>query len=141
VSPAALERHRLGREVALVAAFNAVLLAWLLVRPGDHLLFLVVERALVVAGPGLGIAWCGRHLYDAWRGSGADRAGRRLRCLPVLVGIGLAIYPEDATDRDTLLQAADSAMYTAKDRGRDQVCAPADARVPRPLQTADVLAA
>jgi diguanylate cyclase (GGDEF)-like protein len=65
----------------------------------------------------------------------ADREVR-LTC-----SIGLAIYPEDAMDRDTLLQAADSAMYTAKDRGRDQVCASADARVPRPPRAADQLAA
>lgn|GEM_PF-1557345 len=35
--------------------------------------------------------------------------------------LGIAYYPENGTDGDTLLQSADIAMYTAKSRGRDKV--------------------
>jgi GGDEF domain-containing protein len=45
--------------------------------------------------------------------------------------IRLAIYPDDAGDRDGLLRAADAAMYAAKDLGRDRVRSAAAARGPR----------
>lgn len=36
--------------------------------------------------------------------------------------IGVASYPLDARDRDTLIERADQAMYTAKHSGRNRVC-------------------
>jgi predicted signal transduction protein with EAL and GGDEF domain len=35
--------------------------------------------------------------------------------------IGIALYPHDGDDAETLLKTADSAMYQAKEMGRDTV--------------------
>ncbi len=40
------------------------------------------------------------------------------RELPVTVSIGASLYPENATEADELIKQADSAMYRAKDAGR-----------------------
>lgn len=49
--------------------------------------------------------------------------GTRLR---VTVSIGVATFPTDAAGEVELLDAADGALYTAKARGRNCVCAAAD---------------
>jgi diguanylate cyclase (GGDEF)-like protein len=41
--------------------------------------------------------------------------------LPVTVSVGLAGYPAHGTDRDTLIERADAALYTAKHAGKDRV--------------------
>ena len=43
------------------------------------------------------------------------------RSLFVSASIGVAFYPEDGTDSATLVKSADSAMYRAKDQGRNRV--------------------
>jgi diguanylate cyclase (GGDEF)-like protein len=40
----------------------------------------------------------------------------------ITVSIGVATYPSDADHRDTLIDAANSALYRAKQSGRNQVC-------------------
>ena len=40
----------------------------------------------------------------------------------ISVSIGVAVYPESATDYDTLIRRADRAMYAAKASGKGQVC-------------------
>lgn len=44
-------------------------------------------------------------------------------CLDVSSSIGVALYPEDGRDEETLLLSADRIMYEAKRKGRDQVAA------------------
>ncbi len=40
----------------------------------------------------------------------------------VTASVGVSTFPTDATDRDSLTELADQALYLAKHRGRDQVC-------------------
>jgi len=47
---------------------------------------------------------------------GADFHGIR-----ITVSVGVASYPEHGDDRDVLFRAADSAMYAAKERGKNRV--------------------
>ena len=41
--------------------------------------------------------------------------------LPLRVSVGLASWPDDARDRDSLLERADAALYAAKHAGKDRV--------------------
>jgi len=40
----------------------------------------------------------------------------------VMISIGVASFPQDATDADELILRADKAMYEAKQKGRNRVC-------------------
>lgn len=44
----------------------------------------------------------------------------------VTASLGVAVFPQDAEDKDQLFELADKALYLAKTRGRDQVCTVAD---------------
>ena len=41
--------------------------------------------------------------------------------IPVTLSMGVAIYPDDSTDPDILMQQADTALYVAKNRGRNTI--------------------
>ena len=41
--------------------------------------------------------------------------------VPVTISLGVAVYPEDGTDSDALMLAADRALYHAKSSGRNRV--------------------
>jgi len=42
--------------------------------------------------------------------------------LKVTISLGMAVYPDDALDRQTLIELADRALYAAKQNGRNQTC-------------------
>ncbi|MBI3621240.1 MAG: diguanylate cyclase [Nitrospirae bacterium] len=42
---------------------------------------------------------------------------------PLTISVGVATFPADATTRPLLIQAADQALYFAKEAGRNQACA------------------
>lgn len=44
------------------------------------------------------------------------------QAVPITISVGLATYPVHGDVVDALLQAADAALYAAKQAGRDQVC-------------------
>lgn len=46
---------------------------------------------------------------------------------PVTVSLGLAVHPQHGADRETLLQAADLALYEAKHAGRDRIAVSGEA--------------
>jgi diguanylate cyclase (GGDEF)-like protein len=51
----------------------------------------------------------------------AERLRAAAREYGISLSIGIAALPEDATDADGLLRAADAALYAAKQAGRDCV--------------------
>ena len=44
-------------------------------------------------------------------------------CIPVTISLGVALQPNDGTELDTILAAADERLYTAKQKGRNRFCA------------------
>ncbi|MDT4991685.1 MAG: two-component system, cell cycle response regulator [Actinoplanes sp.] len=52
-------------------------------------------------------------------GRKVDTAGKSVDCVPISVSIGIAVYPEHGATAQQVLDAADDALYAAKDAGRD----------------------
>lgn len=50
----------------------------------------------------------------------------------VTISLGVAVYPENAADAEALLRAADTALYRAKNEGRDRVSVAEQRSVPPP---------
>jgi len=103
---------------------------------GDQLLQRVAERLTSIIREGDTVARLGGDEFTVLQPevSGvkdaceiAERILERFRMPWVLAGhefhatasIGLAMYPQDGEDAETLLRNADTAMYRAKDQGRD----------------------
>ena len=42
--------------------------------------------------------------------------------IPLTISIGIATFPTDAQDRQTLICNSDYSLYEAKKRGKDQIC-------------------
>ena len=58
---------------------------------------------------------------EALRAAIAEPVQVEDRCLRVTCSLGVATYPNDGADADTLIANADAAMYRAKEIGRDNV--------------------
>jgi diguanylate cyclase (GGDEF)-like protein len=79
------------------------------------------EFVLVLLGTGrVGARRVAKRVGQVVRESSLQR-GR-----PLSVSIGIATFPDDASDKDELLDKADWAMYAAKRAGRDTVLAFSD---------------
>jgi diguanylate cyclase (GGDEF)-like protein len=50
--------------------------------------------------------------------------------LSVTISMGIACYPENGQTRETILRAADQAMYAAKEAGRDHILSYNQLRLP-----------
>ena len=44
--------------------------------------------------------------------------------IPLTVSVGLAVFPQMAIDKQSLVEASDRALYRAKREGRNRVCFP-----------------
>ena len=106
---------------------------------GDELLVLASERLRKAAGPGRVVARFGGDEFLVIMGDIADAAAAQevaaaivaefaapftisRRDLIATASIGLALYPEDGRTHQTLLRNADTAMYQAKQGGRNRYC-------------------
>jgi diguanylate cyclase (GGDEF)-like protein len=62
----------------------------------------------------------------------AERLRQRIECMEVpgvghvTASLGIATFPQHASSRDTLVVAADRALYNAKNAGRNCICVPPD---------------
>jgi diguanylate cyclase (GGDEF)-like protein len=74
------------------------------------------------------------HVFSATRRGAASEENRTLR---MTISIGVAAYPDDARDPIELIELADTALYHAKQSGRNRVsafCLASDAATPRELR-------
>lgn len=115
---------------------------------GDRVLAEIAARIARAAGPGDRVGRLGGEEFVVFAPGLADDAGaalaeelrRTVAAAPILfegtpirctISIGLAMVPAGAGDFDIWMRLADRALYTAKRKGRDQVClaaAPREAR-------------
>jgi diguanylate cyclase (GGDEF)-like protein/PAS domain S-box-containing protein len=79
---------------------------------GDE--FIVVAGDVGSAGDVLSVAHSARAAFEAPFLLGDEEAF-------VSASVGVAVYPRDGVDVDTLIKNADAALYQAKDRGRDNI--------------------
>ena len=65
-----------------------------------------------------------RRLLCAWNAASTNPLSWRV-CLHGSASVGIALYPEDGATKDSLLSAADAAMYAAKNAKRQIGTSPA----------------
>ncbi len=56
---------------------------------------------------------------------------------PVTLSLGVALFPEDGSDMESLVHAADAALYEAKKAGRNRVEMTSAAALLQPSETLD----
>jgi diguanylate cyclase (GGDEF)-like protein/PAS domain S-box-containing protein len=86
---------------------------------GDEFLILVADLDVVPGGAGGDIAEIARGVAENLREALTapfDLAGTEVYCSG---SVGISLYPVDAIDAESLLKHADTAMYRAKESGRD----------------------
>ena len=91
------------------------------VRQTDMVARLAGDEFVVLAAPVTGGDAPLRHLAERIRDALAISVTAPGEIIPVRASIGAACFPSDAADAEFLLQAADEAMYVAKERGRNCV--------------------
>ena len=91
------------------------------VRQADLVARLAGDEFVVLAAPVSGGDAPLRHLAERVRESLAIAVPAPAQVISVRASVGVARFPTDAADTESLLQAADQAMYAAKERGRDCV--------------------
>jgi diguanylate cyclase (GGDEF)-like protein len=74
----------------------------------------VIVLAQADADTAMRVAQKLRNLVAEWQFPGVPR--------PVYISAGVATFPENGSERDHLVKAADNALYTAKQTGRNRVC-------------------
>ena len=90
------------REVDMIARYGGEEFCILLPETTEELAFTVAER-----------------LREAIGSKSIKAFDEKIK---VTVSIGIATYPENAADADTLIEKADTALYKAKRKGRNIVC-------------------
>ena len=86
---------------------------------GDEFLVLVADLDVATMGDPLDIASVAQRVAEQLRaalGLPFDVAGNEIYCS---ASVGISLYPIDAADGESLLKHADTAMYRAKESGRD----------------------
>jgi two-component system cell cycle response regulator len=92
--------HQQVRKIDVVCRYGGEEFAILLTQTGPEQAFNIAEKL--------------RRMVATWQFPGVPRT--------VTVSAGAAAFPEHGTTRDELVKAADSALYAAKQAGRNQVC-------------------
>jgi diguanylate cyclase (GGDEF)-like protein/PAS domain S-box-containing protein len=108
--------HAIGDDV--LREFAARLAAW--VRPGDTVGRLGGDEFAVVVPAPAGIE-AGIEVANRIRDALRQPFVVENRAIPMTASIGIARYPEDTTDMESLIRHADAAMYEAKAQGRNRL--------------------
>ena len=69
------------------------------------------------------------HLLLAFRALQVNHAGRLLK--PLTASMGLACFPQHGADSESLLRAADAALYVSKNNGRNRATVAAAQQLPQ----------